>query len=85
MVNVSGTMTLNGITDPELVKILEVKIKHEKSFFFQPNQLQPQPAQGPNPNYYNNVYFNWNNVDGLEAAHEVISFLLNKAEKAQGQ
>jgi hypothetical protein len=82
MQNITGSMTLNGITDPELVKILEIKIKHEKFFSFSPQAMQPQSTGGQNPEqFYNNVQFGWNNRTGLEAVNEVVSFLVRKEEK----
>jgi len=39
MVNITGNIVLNGITDPELVKILEIKIRHEKNLNFNPQQM----------------------------------------------
>src|SRR5580693_8467605 len=51
MINPTGNLVLNGITDAELVKILEVKMRHEHSLNFNPQQLQPvnvnvvQPGQ----------------------------------------
>jgi len=85
MINISGHITLNGITDKELAKIWEVKARNEKSFLFQPNQMQP--VGPPNPNipepYYNNVIFNWTGEAGLAIVHEVLTFLLKKEEKAQ--
>ena len=87
MVNPTGNITINGITDFELVKILEIKIKHEGKFTFNPQQLQPQPAQrGPGmkiETYYNNATFGWQAEQGLEAVHEVIGYLLRKEERRE--
>lgn len=41
MINPTGNLVLNGITDAELVKILEVKMRHEHSLNFNPQQMQP--------------------------------------------
>ena len=82
--------------DEELVEILKIKIKHEKSLTFNPQQLQsiglnaplnPHGGQSQHPPFYNNAVFGWQGEDGLEAVHKVIAMLLKKEEKAatQGQ
>lgn len=88
MANLNGTLIINGIGDEELVKILEIKVKHEKSLAFNPQQLQPvmehrQPQPQPqavHPQIYNNAVFTWQTDEGLEAVHKVISMLLKKEE-----
>jgi len=42
---ISGTVTVNGINDKELVKILEIKVRHGQSLIFNPQQLQPAQAR----------------------------------------
>jgi len=93
--NPTGNVVVNGITDEELVKILEIKIKHEKSLTFNPQQLQPvpfsaggpprpgQPQQPAHLAYYNNATFGWNGEDGLEAVHKIVSMLLKKEGQQQ--
>jgi protein-arginine kinase len=90
MINSNGTLILNGIQDPELVKILEVKMRHEQSLGFNPQQLQLGNVmhQGKAAQVYNNVNLGWSNENGLEAVQEIVHFLLKKeekAEKAQGR
>jgi len=84
MIHCQGSITVNGITDSELVRILEIKIKHEGKFSFNPQQLQV--IQIPNRNNqpqtaYNNALFIWNNEAGLEAVSEVIDYLIRKEER----
>lgn len=81
MVNPSGQITLNGITDKELAKIWEFKARNEKSFTFQPNQMQPSGNQQGEP-FYNNVLFHFSSEAGLSIVNEVLQFLLKKEEKA---
>ena len=81
LANSSGTITLNGITDKELAKIWEIKARNEKSFMFQPNQMQPTNTPQGEP-FYNNVHFQWTGEVGLKIVEEVISFILKKEEKA---
>jgi len=96
MENLSGSVTINGIKDQDLVKIFEIKMKHAKSLGFNPQTLQAvvdqvhpqqpyqQPYQQPQnvagPQHYNNAVFNWQSEDGLEAIHKIISMLLKKEE-----
>ncbi|MFZ0731422.1 MAG: hypothetical protein WAM79_03765 [Candidatus Sulfotelmatobacter sp.] len=90
MVNPTGNLTLNGITDAELVKILEVKMRHEANLGFNPQQMQVVnlPAQpGKQLQAYNSVILHWTTERGLEAVQEIVHFLLKKEEaaKAVGQ
>ena len=85
MVNPNGVLTLNGVTDQELVKILEVKIRHENAFNFNPQQMQNAGMTnvGNKPSaVYNNVALHWPNEKGLAAVHEIVNFLLKKEEKS---
>jgi hypothetical protein len=90
MLNPNGSLVLNGISDKELVKILEVKIKHENSLTFNPQQLQTVNSNiaGKPVHTYNNIVLGWTQENGLEAVQEIVRFLLTKDEekaKAQGQ
>jgi len=49
MINPNGNLVLNGIQDPELVKILEVKMRHEQALNFNPQQMQVTSIPKPNP------------------------------------
>ncbi len=77
----TGSVTINGVTDKDLVKILEIKIKHERILNFNPQQMQQAPNQGNQTPLYNNVILSWSNEQGLEAVHEIISILLKKEER----
>jgi hypothetical protein len=80
---IHGSITLNGISDKEMVRIWEYKAKDGTKFLFAPNQMQP--AVGPNnqPNgTYNNVVFSWKDEIGLKVVHEIIDYLLKKDEQA---
>jgi len=90
MLNPSGSVTINGITDTELAEIIEIKAKHHaqnQNFTFNPQQLSvgnintPQGVQS----FYNNATFSWNGETGLTIMQEIITFLLNKDVKAQAQ
>jgi hypothetical protein len=86
MINPTGTITVNGITDSELVKILEIKMRHEGHFTFNPQQLQPQQAQrvpGRGEQFYNNANFTWTAEPGLSAVHEILGYLLKKEERRE--
>lgn len=72
----SGSLTLNGMTDEDLIKILEVKAKNEQLLEFNPHLTQPvnlvtPPGQRAIPRY-NNVIVNWRSEEG---AHLVADLL----------
>lgn len=81
MVNPTGNIVLNGITDRELAKIWEFKARNEKSFLFAPGQMQSINAPQGEP-YYNNIHFTFSSEAGLSIVQEVVTFLLKKEEKA---
>jgi hypothetical protein len=86
MINPTGSLTINGITDVELAHILEVKAKHANAFHFNPQALQPMPNPAQQT-HYNNATFAWNSEQSLEIVHGIIAYLLKKEEaaKAVGQ
>jgi hypothetical protein len=67
----NGTVTLNGITDRELVIVLEAKLHHEGQINFNPAQLQPVPG-GTQTQTYNNLMIGWNGHSGLEVVMELL-------------
>jgi hypothetical protein len=77
MVNCTGTITLNGVTDRELIQILESKMRNEGKFNFSPSALQIQSKPGQET-AYNNAILVWTSEDGLKAVNEIIGVLLNK-------
>jgi len=81
MINSSGSITLNGITDPEMVRIWEFKSRHGHAFNFNPQQFQAVGNQGGV--YYNNVAFTWGGEAGLNVMHEILGYLLKKEERAE--
>jgi hypothetical protein len=82
MVNPTGSLTINGITDLELAHILEVKAKDASAFHFNPQALQPAPNPAQQT-HYNNATFTWNSEQSLEIVHGIIGYLLKKEEKAE--
>ncbi|HSY03766.1 MAG TPA: hypothetical protein VK819_16505 [Acidobacteriaceae bacterium] len=93
----TGTLTINGIDDKELRTLLTVKIEHEESLVFNPNQLQPfthppqqpyRPGQPPQPaarqeQRYNNAVVSWNQEAGLKAVKELLHRLTEHDEKRE--
>lgn len=83
----TGTLVLNGITDRDLVRVLEIKIKSGTRLFFNPQSLQLVSTEPNEPNQtsvqaYNNAVFVWQDEDGLKAIYEIILALLGrKAQK----
>ena len=85
MVNESGFIVLNGITDAELVMILQVKEKHESSLDFTPQQMQPKATGNPVKKYYDNVKLDWKGQLGLKAIFQIVEGLLSEKKQAQSQ
>jgi hypothetical protein len=65
----NGSVILNGITDRELVIVLEAKLHNEGKINFNPAQLQPVPA---GTQTYNNLVVAWNGQPGLEVVMELL-------------
>jgi hypothetical protein len=68
----SGNLVVNGITELQLIKILEFKSLREGQFLFAVNALQPISS---NPVMYNNAAFAWKDDNGLTAVLELMSTL----------
>jgi len=86
MQNPHGSVVVNGIDDKELVRILEIKTKHEKSLIFNPQQLQTVIGAGNKPvepQHYNNATFAWKDEEGLEAVFQIVSMLLKKEHQQE--
>jgi len=85
MVNGNGNVVFNGITDSDLVMILQVKEKHEASVDLLPQGMQPQQAQGPtgSKKFYNQVRLDWRGPDGLKALFQIIEGLLSEEKHDQ--
>jgi hypothetical protein len=74
----TGTLTLNGIDDAQLIIVLQVK-EQFPFLQFNPQGMQPAPRPGP-PNqrakcHYNNVAVSWGQDDGLTAIKELLTRL----------
>jgi hypothetical protein len=79
----NGSITLNGITDQQLIVILEAKVKNERVLAFNPQQMQPvnQGAPGkPAKQTYNNVSLIWQNEDGARVGIDLLKRLLEVTE-----
>lgn len=87
----SGSVTINNIDDKQLRTLLTVKIEHEGSLIFNPQQLQPIPMNQAQPNRpgqpvqvvareqrYNNAVLSWNSEEGLKAVIEILVELEGK-------
>ena len=81
MLNCTGTITLNGISDRELIQILESKIRNEGKFTFNPQLLQLNQARTAQETSYNNAIFTWTSEEGLKAIHDITGLLLNEQAK----
>jgi hypothetical protein len=73
----SGAVTLNGVSDKQLVTILEAKIKHEGLLGFNPQTIQPAHVNPPTPGspQSNHVMVTWTNEEGFRAAIALLTEL----------
>ncbi len=90
MVTMTGNLVLDGVSDKELVKILEVKVHHER-LEFNPQQMQigyqqeaPRSSRQPiQKQIYNNVVLQWKDEEGLKAIQEIVRLVQKKDEKSK--
>ena len=84
----TGTVTLNGISDAELIMILKEKEK-VPSMTFPPNLMsqgttqragmqQPIPTS---PAIYNNCQLSWTSDDGIKAVYSILHKLIHGHDK----
>jgi hypothetical protein len=83
MLSCTGTITLNGITDRELIQILESKIRNDGKFTFNPQLLQLNQGRTSGETSYNNAIFTWTNEEGLRAIHDITGLLLKELSKKE--
>lgn len=72
----AGNIVLNGISERQLVQILQFKLAHEGQFSFSPQALQQISAPPPNV-IYNNAAFSWQNDEQLKLVLELVNSLVN--------
>lgn len=73
----SGSVTLNGLTDAELIIVLQEKEKANNLFTFNPQAMQPANLGGNPPRSgYNNVTLGWNNPQGIHAVMHILHRLV---------
>ena len=79
----TGSLTLNGVTDEEVIKILEAKKQQEEVFSFNPQQLQPvtRNANGKQLKEYNSAILSWSSERGIQS---VIELLRRLSERQSG-
>lgn len=84
---ITGQITLNGVSDTELIRILETKARHEGKFNFTPQQLQPtsQNVGGKAVPRYNNANLQWNSEEGGKIVIDLARKLLLEAEGSPAQ
>lgn len=72
----TGSVTLNQITDKELVIVFEHKAAHGNLFSFNPQTMSPGTIPAPGPGAatpcYNNLIFGWQQPAGLKAVIELL-------------
>jgi hypothetical protein len=74
----NGNLVLNGISDRDLVIILEVKQRHEGQLTFSPQQMQPGTQGNPPSPAYNNLILQWAGHPGVEAVKEILHRLTSE-------
>jgi hypothetical protein len=74
----AGSMNLNGVTEKQLVTILQFKLAHEGQFAFSPQTLQP--ISNPPNVMYNNANFSWQNDEQLKLVLQLLASLLTPTQ-----
>jgi hypothetical protein len=82
MVTFNGSIVLNGVTDKEMERIWGFKSKHGSGFSFTPNIMQPQ-IKPDGTTIYNNVSFQYNNLQSFNLISEIVNDLHKKEETAK--
>ncbi len=83
MVTFKGSLLVNGIHEKYLPKLLEIKMKHEGHFIFNPDHLRETVIQGQGTTY-NNVALEYSSERGMRAAVEVMEYLLHQEQESEG-
>jgi hypothetical protein len=81
----TGSISINGVNDSELIEILKIKEKHESDMLFNPSQMQPlnENMNGVvKQTAYNNVVLTFHNEDGLKAVLGILKVLTNEERSA---
>ena len=61
---ISGSVTLNNLTDHQLIQVMQAKESHEGKIFFDPTAISIM--QSPKSSLNNNVRFSWNDDEGFK-------------------
>lgn len=74
----SGSLTLNGASDHDLIEVLKAKEGHEDIFQFNPQQMSTQGVNeaGRTVFKYNNLELSWSRPEGLKIILDVLQRLL---------
>jgi hypothetical protein len=73
---VNGNVTINGVSEKSLLKILKFKVVHEGQFVFNPAQAQQQQPNPQVPPTYNNVVIGRANDDQMRTVLQVLNLIL---------
>lgn len=74
--DISGSITLNGITDANFVKILQIKGEHGTVLNFDPRTTKPKTTTAGLQQGYDEVTLTWRDDHGLKAVVEILSAIL---------
>ena len=70
----SGSITLNGITEGELITILQHREKSGDKFGFTPQTLQPAQV-APGKAGYNNAILTWGDAASFAIVYDLLTVL----------
>lgn len=71
----SGNVSLNGINDAHLVKVLTVKEKYPGKMVFNPQQMQILTPPNNQPQQYNNVVITYTDAASLGGVIEILQHI----------
>lgn len=78
---ITGSITLNGISDHDLIMILQEKEK-ENSLGFNPSTLQNQSVAQNSGQKYNNCILSWQNQIALKSVYTILHKIIHGHEKS---
>ena len=68
----NGNISLNGISDATLIKILQTKEKHAAALTFNPQTMQVVKPNPQTPQTYSNVNIGWSDKNALSGVIEIL-------------
>ncbi len=72
---ITGSITLDGLDDRDLIVIMEVKQRHEGKLTFRPEQMQTVSQVNPPKSIYNKAILFWNDNSSMDGIKEILNRL----------